>query len=120
MSPLKSFGCAVALILFVSLGLKAAVKPKAETVTIQTSAICESCKKRIEKALLATPGVEEANLNTNTKKVKVKYDPIKTTPENIRTAIANTGYDADGIKKNAEAYNKLPHCCQGGGQCGHH
>ena|ERR1019366_1234171 len=106
------FLSATTLILILSFALKAAVKGKGETVTIQTSAICESCKKRIEKAVKATDGVQEANLNLNNKKIKVKYDPALVSPDQIRTAIANTGYDADYIKKNEEAFNKLPMCCQ--------
>ena len=106
------FLSAAALILVLSFGLKAAVRGKGETVTIQTSAICESCKKRIEKAVKATDGVMEVNLNLNSKKIKVKYDAAVISPDQIRTAIANSGYDADYIKKNEEAFNKLPKCCQ--------
>jgi hypothetical protein len=32
--------------------------------------------------------------------------------EYLKTAIANTGYDAEEIKADAEAYNKLPKCCK--------
>jgi len=111
---LKNFIAATSLILFLSIGLNASVRSKMETVSIKTSAICESCKARIEKALKSTDGITEANLNLNNKKVKVKYDPAKITAEQIRVVVANTGYDADETKKNAEAYNKLPHCCQSG------
>jgi len=109
---LKSFFTAVLLIAFISVGLNAAVKPKGETVTIQTSAICESCKKRIETTLSSTTGIESVNLNLKDKKLKVKYDPTEITPLQIRSIISNTGYDADDMKKNEEAFNKLPHCCQ--------
>jgi copper chaperone CopZ len=109
---IKSFATAFVLIFFLSAGLSAAVKFKSETVSIQTSAICESCKRRIEKALKAVEGVEEAILNLNNKKVKVKYDPAKVTADQLRTAISNTGYDADNVKKSETAFNKLPHCCQ--------
>ncbi|MBL0308292.1 MAG: heavy-metal-associated domain-containing protein [Bacteroidetes bacterium] len=108
----KSFFSAIGLIILLSAGLEAAVKPKSETVTIHTSAICESCKKRIEKSLKATEGVLEASLNLNNKKIKVKYDPAKTSPDKIRQTIANTGYDADDVKKNEAAFDKLPNCCQ--------
>ena len=88
-------------------------------LTIQTSAICESCKNRIEKALKATDGIVSANLNLDNKKIKVKYDPTKLSPDQIRAAIAGTGYDADGVKANADAFKALPPCCQAkGGSCG--
>ena len=111
-TQLKSFVCAAVLITFLSIGVKAAVKTKSETVVIQTSAICESCKARIEKALKSTDGVQTASLNLSDKKVKVKFDPDKTSADKIRTVISNTGYDADNVKKNEAGYGKLPHCCQ--------
>ena len=109
---IKSFFCAVSLILVLSAGVNAAAKQKSETITIKTSAICESCKARIEKKLKATEGVEEAFLNLNNKKVKIKFDPTKTDADKLRLVIANSGYDADDVKKNAESFDKLPACCQ--------
>jgi periplasmic mercuric ion binding protein len=107
---------AVMMVFYISLSAKA----KAEVVTIQTSAVCESCKARIEKALKSTDGIMEANLNLDNKKIKVKYNPEKTSPDQIRAVIANTGYDADNVKRTTEGFNKLPHCCQkGGAACEH-
>lgn len=111
-ATLKSFVASFALIAFISIGLHAAEKQKSETVTIQTSAICGSCKARLEKTLKATEGVEEAMLNLNNKKIKIKFDPAKTNADKLREVIANTGYDADNVKKNEEAFKKLPECCQ--------
>ena len=113
MTPtIKSFTASFILIIILSMGLSAAEKSKSETVTIQTSAICGSCKARLERALKATEGVEEAILNLNNKKIKIKYDPSKTNPYKLRVVIANTGYDADEVKKNEESFKKLPECCQ--------
>ncbi|MCX6200263.1 MAG: heavy metal-associated domain-containing protein [Bacteroidetes bacterium] len=109
---LKSFFCAVAIILVLSVGVRASEKQKSQTVTIQTSAICETCKARLEKKLKAVDGVEEAMLNLNNKKIKIKFDPTKTNAIALREIIASTGYDADALKKNAEAFEKLPQCCQ--------
>lgn len=109
---LKSFMASVVLILVLSAGVYAAEKQKSEVANIKTSAICGSCKKRIERVLLATPGVEEAILNLNNKKVKVKFDASKVTLVQIKQVIADTGYDADDVKKNEDAFNKLPECCQ--------
>jgi copper chaperone CopZ len=117
-NTVKPFLCSFVLIAFLSIGVKAGVKPKTDVVTIQTSAVCEQCKARIEKALKATPGVVSANLNIDNKKVKVKYDASQVSPDQIRTAIANVGYSADGVKANTEAFGKLPGCCQkAGGKC---
>ena len=108
----KSFLCSFILIAVLSIGVTAAEKQKSQTVTIKTSAICGSCKARIEKAVKGTEGVEEALLNLNNKKIKINYDPSKTNPDILREVIAATGYDADGVKKNETAFAKLPMCCQ--------
>ena len=108
----KSFLCSIFLIAMFSAGLSAAEKQKSQVVKIQTSAICGSCKARLEKALKSTDGVEEAILNLNSKKVKVKYDPAKTSPDKLREVIAGVGYDADNVKKKEDAFAKLPMCCQ--------
>lgn len=108
----KTFLSAILLITIMAVSIKAEAKPKSETVTIKTSAICGSCKNRIEKVLKATAGVEEAVLNVNNKKVKVKYDPSQITADQIRQVISKTGYDADDVKKDEAAFNKLPACCQ--------
>jgi mercuric ion binding protein len=107
---MREFICAVILITAVSAGVKAAEKH--QVVNIQTSAICGSCKARLEKAVKAVDGVDEAMLNLNNKKMKIKYDPAKTDPDKLREVIAGTGYDADGVKKKEDAFNKLPQCCQ--------
>jgi mercuric ion binding protein len=119
-SQIKSFTTAFFLIVVLSMGVSAAGKGKSATILIKTSAICESCKARVEKALKATVGVMEANLNLNNKKVKVKYDPAKLSENQVRLAITNAGYDADDMQADKSAYAKLPHCCQKtGGKCEH-
>ncbi len=111
-TQIKYFAAILLMLSFFSSFAGAPAKSKAEVVNIQTSAVCESCKARIEKALKATDGVIEANLNLDNKKVKVKYNPEKITADQIRTAISKIGYDADNVKKTAEGFAKLPKCCQ--------
>ena len=38
----------------------------------------------------------------------------KTSPEEIKEAISKLGYDADEVKADSAAYNKLPSCCKVG------
>lgn len=85
------------------------------TITIKTSAQCESCKKRIENALNFEKGVKSATLDLKTKVATVVFDHSKTSSAKIREAIAKVGYDADKVAANEKAYNKLPKCCQKGG-----
>lgn len=90
---------------------------KVETVTILTSAVCGECKERIEKELNYTKGVVFAELDMDTKKVTVKYKTKFLNEDKVREVINNIGYDADDSKRNEEAFNELPKCCQSPGHC---
>lgn len=81
-------------------------------VKIKTTAVCEMCKARIERTLGLSKGIKGSDLNLKDKVVTVKYNPKKTTPEEIRSIIINTGYDADGMLANQKAHDKLPDCCK--------
>ena len=88
-----------------------------EEIKIKTSATCDMCKETIEKSLAFEKGIKRSTLDVPSKIVTVIYNPKKTTPEKIRLAIANTGYDADDILANPKAYNKLDECCKKGKVC---
>lgn len=84
-----------------------------QTVTISTPTVqCEMCKKRIESYMLREEGVQKVTVDHKNKKTKVTYVAERTNLENIKTAIANVGYDADDITANEESYNELPNCCK--------
>ncbi|GAB4137298.1 MAG: hypothetical protein Fur0041_12020 [Bacteroidia bacterium] len=110
----------IVAVLFSFAGIKAqetkAEKPaKTETITIKTSAECDMCKERIEKEVGLTKGVKKATLDLNTRVLTVVYNPKKITPDKLRQVIANAGYDADDVKANNRAQQKLPECCRPGG-----
>jgi copper chaperone CopZ len=86
-----------------------------ETVTILTTSECEQCKERIEKNMAYEKGVKYVSLDLETKKLTVKFRKDKTDIHKIRKAISDIGYDADDVKANPEAYEKLPACCKVGG-----
>jgi len=83
------------------------------TATIKTpNALCENCKTRIETYLKRYDGVLEINVNYRKGETKVKYLTDRTDIEQIKTAIANAGYDADDVEANPDAYNRLPKSCK--------
>ena len=89
------------------------VKKAVQTVTINTPTVqCESCKKRIENYISREEGVNKVVCDYKRKTVKVTYVTDRTNVENLKTAIANLGYDADDITANEESYKKLPLCCK--------
>lgn len=84
-----------------------------ETAKIKTpNALCEACKTRIETYLKRYDGVTSINVNFRRGETTVKYLTDRTNIEEIKTAIANIGYDADDITANPEAYKRLPITCK--------
>lgn len=90
-------------------------KGKTETAVIQTSAECGDCKDRIENGLNYTKGIVFAELDLETKKVTVKFNTKKITLQQVKEKIHSIGYDADEMKADPAAVQKLPACCQPGG-----
>ena len=92
----------------VSAQTKAQLTAKITTPTVQ----CDMCKERIETYLKRYDGVTYVNVNVKKKETTVKYLTDRTNVENIKTAIANAGYDADDVPANPDAYKELPKCCK--------
>ena len=95
-----------------------------ESIEIKVSGQCGMCKERIEKEMAYTKGVKTFKMDLRTKTLALTYDKRKTTPEKIKTAISKLGHDADDVKANEKAYDKLPNCCKAthkhGEGCSHH
>ncbi len=58
---------------------------------------CASCQATVQKALTRQAGVSDASVNLLTKTAAVAYDPKLTTPEQLVTAVAGTGYKASAV-----------------------
>ena len=83
------------------------------TATIKTpGALCENCKTRIENYLKRYDGVQEITVNFRKGETKVKYFTDRTDIEQIKTAIANAGYDADDVPAAEDFYKQLPKTCK--------
>jgi len=93
---------------FGSAQTKTQLTAKINTPTVQ----CDMCKERIETYLKRYDGVTYVNVNVKKKETTVKYLTDRTNIENIKTAIANAGYDADDVLANPDAYKDLPKCCK--------
>jgi periplasmic mercuric ion binding protein len=104
----------VAGIFFSAKGMAQDVQ-KTDTVKILTSAVCGSCKARIEKNVAYEKGVTDVVLDVDTKVCTIVYKTAKTDPDKLRLAISKIGYDADSVPADPVAYEKLPPCCKKGG-----
>lgn len=83
------------------------------SATIKTpNALCEVCKTRIETYLKRYDGILEVNVNFRKGETKVKYLTDRTDIEQVKTAIANCGYDADDVPATEDIYNRLPKSCK--------
>jgi copper chaperone CopZ len=109
----------VFLLMFLAIGLvvqtNAQVKKKKaiETVTIQTpNAQCEQCKNRIELFMAREEGVTKTVVDYKKKVTKVSFWNDRTNIENVKTALANGGYDADDVTAEPDAYKRLPKSCK--------
>lgn len=55
---------------------------------------CPSCVAKIETALKAVKGVDEAKVYFNTGKIEVQHDPQIAKAEDLLKAIKSVGYEA--------------------------
>jgi copper chaperone CopZ len=73
---------------------------------------CEACKTRIENRLVHEYGVSSVKADFKRHTVTVVWYTDRTNIENIKTALANLGYDADDVTADPDAYKRLPITCQ--------
>jgi periplasmic mercuric ion binding protein len=86
---------------------------KPVVVQIKTpQAQCVECKDRIEKFMKTEEGVAKIVVDIRKKITTVTYLSDRTNLENIKTAIANLGFDADDVTAETEQYKRLPQCCK--------
>jgi copper chaperone CopZ len=104
--------------IFISLLLIGALNSTAQfkkpvTVQIKTpQAACVECKDKIEKFLKYEEGIAKIVVDIKKKITTVTYLSDRTNIENIKTTIANLGFDADDVTANEETYKRLPICCK--------
>lgn len=106
----------IKLILFALISLTtisfAQQKPVAKVVIKTPTVQCENCKDRIENYLKREPGVSVVKVDYKKKTTTVTYLTDRNNIEQLKTAIANAGYDADDVSADEAAYKKLPKCCK--------
>jgi copper chaperone CopZ len=91
---------------------------QAQTKALQTARIstpnvlCQECKNRLTTYLDRYDGIQFLNINFRKGEIQVKYLTDRIDIEQIKTAIANAGYDADDVVANEDSYKKLPKTCK--------
>jgi copper chaperone CopZ len=90
----------------------AAQSKELSEVKIKTSAVCDMCKTTLEKAMAYEKGVKKSSLDVESAVLTVSFNPNKTDADKIKKAVTEAGYDADEMKANTRAYDKLNACCK--------
>ena len=103
------------LFFYFLIGDISAQEKKVMTAIINTSAECNSCKVRLEEKLNHISGIRFAELNLESKDLRVSYNSKKISLNKIRNIISQVGYNADNIIANPNSVKKLPDCCKPGG-----
>ena len=82
----------------------------ADQIKIKSNPHCGACKEKIEKGLSKVPGVENSNVDVDSKIVTVNYDAEKTNPEQLMKAVSDLGFTAAMVKDGNMSSGKKD-CC---------
>lgn len=102
------------IVAFATFSTLASAQTKAvQKAVIQTPGVQdEACKTRIENFLVHEYGVATVKADFKKHTVTVQWYTDRTNIENIKTALANMGYDADDVSANPDVYKRLPAACK--------
>jgi len=109
---MKTFVLGLILMTVLPASLFAQSKAVQKAVIKTPGVQCEACKTRIENHLAHEDGVSSVKADWRKHTVTVVWYTDRTNIENIKTAIANMGYDADDVTADADAYKRLPVTCR--------
>lgn len=91
---------------------------KNQKAVIKTSISCDHCKEcetcgaTFQSNMLKIKGVRMYELDEKEMTITVYYNATKTDLQTIKSAISKLGYDADDVKADVAAYDKLDNCCK--------
>ena len=89
-------------------------KPFDKVVIKTPTVLCADCQERLENYLRREPGISAVKVDYKKKTTSITYMTDRNNIEQLKTAIANAGFDADDVTADEEAYKKLPSCCRTG------
>ena len=93
-------------------GLQAQQKVSDKAIIKVPGLHCEMDKERIENYLGHQTGITSIKADVKKKTVTVTWLTDRTNIEEIKTAIANRGYDADDVTAEETAQKRLPATCR--------
>jgi periplasmic mercuric ion binding protein len=99
-------------ILFFGLSTSAQQKVSGKAIIKTPGLTCETCKDRVERSLFKMYGITSVKADFKKHTTTVTWLTDRTNIEEIKTAIANAGYDADDVTAEEDAYKRLPAGCK--------
>ncbi len=72
----------------------------------------EACKTNIDNRLVHEYGISSVKADYKRHTVAVAWFTDRTNIENVKTALANMGFDADDVTAEPDAYKRLSKDCQ--------
>jgi periplasmic mercuric ion binding protein len=109
---MKLIKLTIAALLFFALTAGAQTKPTAKAIIKVPALTCEPCKDRIEQYLFKAYGIAAVKADFKKHTVAVTWITDRTNLEEIKTAIANAGFDADDVTAEEAAAKRIPPCCK--------
>ena len=93
--------------------LKAKKSEPAVVATIAVNSVkCSMCASTVTDAVMELDGVKNVEVDVDEQVATVTYLSKKVKKADIEKAIANAGYNANEVRRDDEAYKKLPICCR--------
>lgn len=104
----------LSVMFFFSLAVTAVAQQKTSgKAVISTPGLtCDACKTRVERALFKQYGISSYKVDVKKKTTTVAWVTDRTDIEQIKTMIANAGFDADDVTAEESAYKRLPATCK--------
>ncbi len=109
---MKSILIVLLTLLLGTVSANAQAKVSGKAIIKVPALTCEVCKDKIEQYLFRAYGVTSVKADFKKHIVTVTWLTDRTNIEQIKTHIANNGFDADNITAEEYAAKKLPPCCK--------
>jgi len=103
----------IIIALFVLAQAGKAQQKAVDKIVIKTPmAVCDACKDRIEHYISQQDGVTSVDVDIKKHTTTIVYITDRINDENLKTLLADLGFDADDVTAEVTAVTRLPKCCQ--------
>ncbi len=109
---MKLLQCTIIALFAFCITATAQQKVNAKAIISIPGMLTEECKAKIEQSLFKQYGILSYKADLKKKNITVAWLTDRTDIEQIKTMIANVGFDADDVTADETAYKKLSPACK--------